>query len=81
MRDAIERPEALDTGATITCGVEPETVLDAVAMVLGQTEQDGAPRIPDDYQITDTSRRVVSFIRSTASTHHERSGIRRPITP
>ena len=76
MRDAIERPEALDTGATITCGVEPDAVLDAVAMVLAQAEHDGRPVIPEEYRVTDTSRRVVNFIRSTASTHHERTGVR-----
>jgi len=77
MRDAIERPEALDAGATITCGVEPESVLDAVAMTLQQFETDGPATMPAEYAIADASRRAVSFIRSTAATHHERNGIRR----
>lgn len=77
LRDAIERPEAIDTGVTITCGVEAESVLGAVAMTLQQFEEDGPAAVPADYQIADASRRAVSFIRSTAATHHERSGIRR----
>jgi UDP-N-acetyl-L-fucosamine synthase len=77
LRDAIERPEAIDTGVTITAGVEPESVLAAVHLTLGQFEQDGPAGIPADYEIADTSRRVVSYIESTARTHHARSGIRK----
>lgn len=77
MRDAIERPEAIDTGATITCGVEADSVLNAVAVTLQQFESDGPAAVPFEYEIPDASRRAVSFIRSTAMTHHARSGIRR----
>jgi len=77
LRDAIERPEAIDTGVTITVGVESDAILDGVAITLEQFEEDGAAATPADYQIVDTSRRVVSFIRSTAATHHARSAIRR----
>ena len=76
LRDAIERPEALDAGVTITCGVEPRCVLDAVAMALKQFAEDGPASVPNDYLIIDTSRRAVSFIRSTVATHHRRTGIR-----
>ena len=76
LRDAIERPEAIDTGVTITCGVEATSVLGAVAMTLQQFEEDGPAAVPAEYNITDSSRRVVSFIRSTAATHHVRAGIR-----
>lgn len=76
LRDAVERPEALDTGATITAGVEPESVLDAVTMSLKQFEEDGPADVPAEYRIADASRRVVSFMRSTVETHHARSGIR-----
>lgn len=76
LRDAIERPEAIDSGATITSGVEPDAVLDAVRIVLDQWSADGAPSVPAEYLIDDTSRRVVNFIRSTVSTHHARNNIR-----
>lgn len=75
LRDAIERPESLDTAAIITTGVEADAIVDAIAIVLDQFETDGPPVIPMDYQIFDTSRRAVNFIRSTAHTHHRRSGI------
>lgn len=77
LRDAIERPEAIETGVTITCGVEPKSVLDAVAITLKQFDEDGPATIPAEYQISDASRRAVSFIRSTAATHHVRSGLRK----
>jgi UDP-N-acetylglucosamine 2-epimerase len=79
LRDAIERPEAIDTGVTLTTGVEAPSILDAVEMTLGQFEQDGPASVPADYQIADASRRAVSFIRSTAATHHARTGVRKPI--
>ncbi|TFD29193.1 non-hydrolyzing UDP-N-acetylglucosamine 2-epimerase [Cryobacterium lyxosi] len=77
LRDAIERPEALDAGVTITSGVVGEGVVEAVALTLSQFEEDGPAEIPAEYQIKDTSRRVVSFICSTARSHHHRSGIRK----
>jgi UDP-N-acetylglucosamine 2-epimerase (non-hydrolysing) len=77
LRDAIERPEALDTGVTITTGVETGTVLDAVALTLAQFAEDGPATAPAEYDIDDTSRRVVNFIRSTVGTHHARRAIRR----
>jgi UDP-N-acetylglucosamine 2-epimerase (non-hydrolysing) len=76
LRDAIERPEAIDAGVTITTGVEPDSVLDGVRMTLQQYQQDGPAASPDDYRIPDTARRVVNFIRSTVATHHARHNIR-----
>lgn len=78
LRDSIERPEAIDSGATITSGIEPEAVMDTVSIVLRQTADSGPARVPDEYLIPDVSRRVVSFIRSTVATHHARNNIRVP---
>ena len=77
LRDAIERPEAIDAGVTITSGVEADSVLAAVAIMLQQFKDDGPSGVPPEYQITDASRRTVSFIESTVRTHHVRSSIRR----
>lgn len=76
LRDAIERPEALDTGAIITTGLRPTDVVDSVSIAIQQHRDDGPATIPSDYQITDSSRRVLNFIRSHAATHHLRKGIR-----
>lgn len=77
LRDAIERPEALDTGTIITTGLCPDDVVDSVRITIRQYELDGPTTAPDDYQILDSSRRVTNFVRSTAATHHLRKGIRR----
>ena len=80
MRDAIERPEAIDTGGIITTGLEPNDVVDAVRITIAQHLASAAAEAPGDYQVPDSSRRVMNFIRSTAGTHHVRLGIRRPVT-
>lgn len=77
LRDAIERPEAIDTGAIITTGLIPRDVVDSVRITVSQFESDGPVTAPSDYLIPDSSRRVVNFIRSHAATHFLRKGIRK----
>lgn len=73
LRDQIERPEAVDAGGIITAGVEYASIQRAVRFVL---ESGARAMVPDDYEISDTSRRVVAFMLSTAHSHHVRSGVR-----
>lgn len=77
LRDAIERPEALDAGAIITAGVAPNDILRAVDHVLVQRSQRRVPHLPSGYEVEDASSRVAAFILSTATRHHMRAGIRR----
>jgi UDP-N-acetyl-L-fucosamine synthase len=77
LRDAIERPEALETGAIVTAGLEPAVVIDAVRQVVAQWEAGDVPTTPAEYQILNCSQRVVNLIRSTAHGYHDRMGIRR----
>jgi UDP-N-acetylglucosamine 2-epimerase (non-hydrolysing) len=77
IRDAIERPEAIDVGGIITTGLKPKDVVDSVAMTLWESERFPRVRSPAEYLVDDTSRRVVNVIRSTAGTHHQRLGVRR----
>ncbi len=79
MRDAIERPEAIDTGSIITTGLAPADVVDAVRITVAQHQAFGGAGAPADYQVSDSSRRVLNFIRSTATTHHFRAGVRLPV--
>lgn len=76
LRDFIERPEALDTGSIITTGVGTDAIVDAVNMTLREITASGFPDIPVDYQARNVSHRVLAFIRSTAHSHHQRTGIR-----
>jgi UDP-N-acetylglucosamine 2-epimerase len=76
LRDAIERPEALDTGGIITAGVESRQIRAACALVMAHFESGGPAAVPPEYLVDDTSRRVANFLLSTVWTHHERVGIR-----
>ncbi|HEY8310190.1 MAG TPA: UDP-N-acetylglucosamine 2-epimerase (non-hydrolyzing) [Gemmatimonadaceae bacterium] len=77
LRDAIERPEALDAGAIVCAGVRASDILRSVHDVLARRETGIRATVPFEYEIADTSWRAVSFIESTASRHHQRNAIRR----
>lgn len=75
LRDSIERPEALDSGAIIMTGLEREDVVRSLGIAMA----DGpvVSSRPSGYEINDTSNRVVRFISSTAGRHAQWAGIRR----
>lgn len=77
IRDAIERPEAIDVGAVITSGVVPDDVVRSVEQTLWAHARYPKVTPPAEYQVTDTSRRVVNLIMSTVHSHHQRWSIRR----
>jgi len=66
IRDSMERPEALETGSIIMSGTNPKNVLQAIEIVL---QSKAILSIPKEYQIADTSRRVVNYIVSTVNQH------------
>ncbi len=72
LRDAIERPEALDTGSIMMTGLDPANVVEAVALAIATPTRE----VPDDYRIPNTSERVVNFIVSTVKRHQQWSGLR-----
>ena len=73
LREAIERPEALDAGSITMVDVAPDRVVAGIewAMARGLS-----PEAPLDYCVTNTSERVVNFIVSTAAGHKQWSGLR-----
>jgi UDP-N-acetylglucosamine 2-epimerase len=75
LRDFIERPEALDMGAIIACGLSRDDVLDSVRMALAMPAA-ALENAPAEYLIANTSERTVKFIRSAAHSHRQRAGIR-----
>lgn len=79
-RDAIERPEGLDSGCIIMTGLDRDTILNGVnAATRLFAEREAAGRahpVPDDYCITNTSERVVSLILGTAKLSNAWDGIR-----
>lgn len=80
LRSSIERPEALDTGAITLTDLDAEAVVRAIRFARARADSvDGAFRggeRPVDYQITNTSERVVNFILSTAFQHDFWFGLR-----
>ncbi|WP_428031349.1 non-hydrolyzing UDP-N-acetylglucosamine 2-epimerase [Ancylobacter sp.] len=80
-RDAIERPEAMDTGSIVMTGLAGDAILrgvDLATRLFAAREANGAPHpVPDDYQVTNTSERVVSLLLGTAPLSNAWDGIRR----
>ena len=74
LRESIERPEALDSGAIVMTGLNADDVIDAIDL---QVASNGEPRtLPVGYEIDDTSARVARFILSTARKHATWAGLR-----
>jgi UDP-N-acetylglucosamine 2-epimerase len=79
LRDAIERPEAQDTGTILLTGTDADSIERVVAYALTTfSEASSYQERPAAYSINNTSHRAVSFILSTTPTHHSRSGVRMP---
>jgi UDP-N-acetylglucosamine 2-epimerase (non-hydrolysing) len=75
-RDAIERPEGLDTGCIIMTGLDRDTILAGVDAATRLFAERGGPEVPADYRVTNTSERVVSLILGTAKLSNAWDGIR-----
>ena len=75
-RNAIERPEAMDTGSIVVTGLDPDTILAAVKLQTSSDICETEICIPNDYQITNTSHRVVKLIVGTANLSNMWNGIK-----
>jgi len=65
IRQAYERPEGMDEGTLVMCGLKPENVLNAVEVVVAQTKEGNSPfRLVPDYEPRNVSRKVVRIILS-----------------
>jgi UDP-N-acetyl-L-fucosamine synthase len=79
-RESIERPEAMDVGSVVISGIDTDTILRCVKLVTSQSKKrksNGSPNpTPSDYQVTNTSDRVVTLIVGTAKLSNQWDGIR-----
>lgn len=66
LRNSIERPEALDAGSIILTGLNPEVLLQSVDIVTTEYDRIEQREIPVEYQIYNTSLRVLKLITGTA---------------
>ena len=72
LRRSMERPEALDTGAISLTGFNTETLLEGVRIATAKRDvfSGSAREIPDEYNVRNTSERVVRLITGTAGLCH-----------
>jgi UDP-N-acetylglucosamine 2-epimerase (non-hydrolysing) len=76
IRDSMERPEALEVAGVVMTGVESANVIAGLEEVISNVNsQDTA--LPEGYEVSNFSERVVRFILSTAFRHHSWAGIRK----
>jgi len=74
IRDSMERPEALEAGSLVMCGLEAERVLEAIDLV----ENSEKPQpTPHEYSFPDVSMRIVNFLISTVHKNEFWNGIRK----
>ena len=62
VRNSMERPEALDTGSVILSGVKKQNILGSIKLLKSLGKKDLL--VPIDYQIKDTSNRVIKLVQS-----------------
>ena len=80
IRDSMERPEALEFGGIVMTGLKTANVIAGIRSVTEDgSSAKGTPSqaLPAGYEVTDCSTRVVRFMLSTISRHHEWAGIRK----
>jgi UDP-N-acetylglucosamine 2-epimerase (non-hydrolysing) len=80
IRDSIERPEALDFGGMVMTGLREDNVLAGIRESLeSAAERDSreAQSFPQGYEVADCSARVVKFMLSTITRHHDWAGVRK----
>lgn len=76
VRQALERPEAMDAGTIILTGLDPDIVLDSVRLVIHEFEATGGyTKICPEYQVPNTSWRVLRLILGTAGLSNRWRGI------
>lgn len=75
LRQSMERPEAQDTGSIILTGFDPGIILNSIALAIQEKSERKTNSIPTDYQIEDTSWRVVKLIMGNTKLSNKWWGI------
>ena len=74
-RNSIERPEAMDTGSIVVTGLDADVMVNAVRLQMSDDIRSRPVTIPADYQIENTSERVLKLILGTAKLSNQWDGI------
>jgi UDP-N-acetylglucosamine 2-epimerase len=78
IRDSIERPEAMDSGAIMLAGITSDGLRDAVGVVLRSRDEGEIPDVPIEYTIKNCSQRVANLVIGLSRLHPIWDGLRRP---
>jgi len=62
LRNAMERPEARDAGTIILTGLQPDTIVHSIEILLDSYNSRENIQIPFEYQIVDSASRVLNII-------------------
>ncbi len=76
LRQSMERPEAQDAGTIILTGFDPDIVLSAIRTVILEHESGIGRQLPHEYEITNTSWRVLKLITGNARLSNVWHGIK-----
>jgi len=71
----MERPEALDAGTIALTGFDTKTVLASIEITVREHDNKIQSKILADYQVPDTSRRVLRLIVGTCRLSNQWQGI------
>lgn len=75
LRNSMERPEALDAGTIVLTGFNKNTVIDSINLVIKEHLNSPYEKIPEEYQVPNTSMRVVKLILGTTKLSNRWAGI------
>ena len=75
LRNSMERPEAQDAGTIILTGFDPDVVLNSIGITVNEHQGQREKQIPVDYQIPDTSWRVLKLMQGLASVSNKWHGV------
>ncbi|MDY7394092.1 UDP-N-acetylglucosamine 2-epimerase (non-hydrolyzing) [Aureibaculum sp. 2210JD6-5] len=75
LRQSMERPEAQDTGTIILTGFNPDVILNSIETVIKEQQIGSYKEIPQEYQILNTSWRVLKLIMGNAGLSNRWWGI------
>ena len=78
IRNSMERPEAIDTGTIIITGLIPDNVRDSVRLIIDEFgKRKRYSQICPEYQVENTSWRVIKLILGTTMLSNKWSGIKK----
>jgi len=71
LRQSLERPEALDKGSIILTGFDADILCSSIDLAVSEKKIFTEREIPEEYQVTNTSIRVLKLILGTSKLSHK----------